>query len=111
MPTYRQTKGTDSTTKQRITDNSLAPQKLITFHIGRERRHTMPETKETQETQKPKVTLIGQNGNAFVVMGLCAKAWRRAGNDPDEWEKIQTDMMSGDYDHLLCVAMDNFDVS
>ena len=65
---------------------------------------------ETNEETKPKVTLIGQNGNAFVIMGLCHQAWRRAGKDMAEWEKIKEDMMSGDYDHLLCVAMDNFKV-
>ena len=65
---------------------------------------------ETDEVQKPEVTLVGQDGNAFSIMGTCRRAWQKAGKDMAEWEKIQEDMMSDDYNHLLFVAMEHFDV-
>jgi len=64
-----------------------------------------------QETQeKPEVKLIGEDGNAFSIMARCQRAWKDAGNNMDKWEKIQKEMMSGDYDHLLHVATQYFDV-
>lgn len=62
-------------------------------------------------TAKPKVKLTGKDGNAFSIMGACHEAWRKAKRDPAEWKTIQADMMSGDYNHLLCVAIDHFNVS
>lgn len=59
---------------------------------------------------KPEVKLSGINGNAFSIMGACRRAWEKAGMSSDEWNKIQEDMMSGDYDHLLQVAMEHFEV-
>jgi hypothetical protein len=63
------------------------------------------------------VELVGQDGNAFNVMGLCRQAFRAyCRNNTDvnfgvEWKKIQAEMMSGDYDHLLQTAMKFFDVT
>lgn len=59
---------------------------------------------------KPVVKLIGQDGNAFAIMGACRRAARKAGWTDEQWKKVQNDMMSGDYNHLLNVAMDNFEV-
>ena len=59
---------------------------------------------------RPEVKLIGEDGNAFAVLGKCSKAWREAGLPKEEWEKIRTEMMAGDYDHLLGTAMNHFDV-
>ncbi len=61
-------------------------------------------------TKKPTVELTGADGNAFAVIGLCREAAREAGTPTDEWRKIQVDMMSGDYDHLLTVVMTHFEV-
>jgi len=60
--------------------------------------------------KKPIVKLIGNDGNAFAVIGACMTAARKAGFTKEQMDAIRKDMMSGDYDHLLCVAMDNFDV-
>ena len=64
----------------------------------------------TQKKQ-PKVKLVGQDGNAFAIMGACRKAAQKAGWTPEQISAVMTEMRSGDYSHLLCVAMDNFDVS
>lgn len=65
------------------------------------------------------VQLTGQDGNAFMVLGLCQrafrKAYREAGVDAEttqtDWELIKGEMTSGDYDHLLGTAMQHFEVS
>lgn len=60
--------------------------------------------------KKPKVKLIGRDGNAFSIMGFCHEAWRKAGGDPTEWKTIREEMTSGDYNNLLATACKYFDV-
>ena len=62
----------------------------------------------TQE--KPSVTLIGRDGNAFAILGACRKAMRKARWDQEKQNTIMEEMMAGDYDHLLGTAMKYFDV-
>jgi hypothetical protein len=57
------------------------------------------------------VKLVSQDGNAFNVMGLTAKAMRRAGVSKEAIDAYMADAMSGDYDHLLAVTMQTVDVS
>lgn len=59
---------------------------------------------------RPRVRLIGADGNAFNVLGLCRQAAMRAGWSDEQWVSVRDNMMSGDYDHLLGVAMEYFDV-
>ena len=58
---------------------------------------------------KPEVTLVGNDGNAYAIIGSCKRA-SRDNYSAKEWESIQKEMMSGDYDHLLYTAMEFFDV-
>ncbi len=64
----------------------------------------------TETKVKPKVKLVGKDGNAFFIMGFCHEAWRKAKLPESEWKVIREDMTSGDYDHLLAVACEHFDV-
>ena len=64
----------------------------------------------TTPTDRPTVKLTGTDGNAFAVMGVCTRAAKRAGWSADDVTDLTRDMMSGDYDHLLGVAMTRFDV-
>lgn len=57
------------------------------------------------------VQLSGQNGNAFMVLGLCLRAARKAGLSKDEIEAFQAEATSGDYNKLLQTCMKWFDVS
>jgi len=59
---------------------------------------------------KPPVTLVGQDGNAFTILGLCHRAAKNAGWTPERWAAVRDEMMAGDYNHLLAVAMEHFDV-
>lgn len=51
------------------------------------------------------VTLTGEDGNAYAIMGAVQKGLRRAGVSSEEIEKYQQESMSGDYDNLLQTAM------
>jgi len=59
---------------------------------------------------KPTVKLIGEDGNAFSIMGRVKKALRQAGADQEYIDKYLGEATSGDYDHLLAVSMKYVDV-
>lgn len=47
------------------------------------------------------VELIGQDGNAFFIIGRVRQALRRAGVSMEEVDTFAEEAMSGDYDHVL----------
>lgn len=47
------------------------------------------------------VELIGQDGNAFFIIGRVRQALRRAGVSKEEVDTFAEEAMSGDYDHVL----------
>lgn len=61
-------------------------------------------------TTKPTVRLTGRDGNAFAIIGACRTAAKKAGWTKEQLEALTKDMISGDYNHLLTVALDRFDV-
>jgi hypothetical protein len=61
---------------------------------------TVPE-----DTVLAPVTLVGVDGNAFVIMGTVAKALKRAGNSQEVLDSYSEQSVRGDYDHMLQVAM------
>ena len=54
---------------------------------------------------KPTVKLVGEDGNAFYIMGLVKQSLRRAGADKEYIEKYLKEATVGDYDHLLVVSI------
>ena len=60
-----------------------------------------PET----DPRRPTVVLVGQDGNAFAVMGRVCAALRKAGYSKEERDEYTKQAMSGDYDNLLRVSM------
>ncbi len=65
---------------------------------------------------KPKVTLVGSDGNAFIVIGTATRAIKKFNRDCEESEKIdvkafQKESMSGDYDKLIQTVMKYCEVS
>lgn len=52
-----------------------------------------------------KYNLVGQDGNAFSLMGYTARALRREGLG-DLVSEMQKKAMSGDYYHLIAVCDD-----
>jgi len=62
---------------------------------------------KTNEEQKPVLKIIGEDGNAFYILG---KAMRVAKQNKMDWDAISKEAMSGDYDHLLATMDEYFDV-
>lgn len=54
---------------------------------------------------KIEVLLVGENGNAFNIIGKVRQALRRNGVDEKEVEEFTTQATSGDYDNVLATAM------
>jgi hypothetical protein len=51
------------------------------------------------------VKLVGEDGNAFNIIGKVRTAMRRGGVDQEQFLKYQAEATSGDYDNLLQVTM------
>lgn len=60
---------------------------------------------------KPEVVLVGEDGNAFAIMGRCKVAAKEAGWTTEEWKAVFDEMMDGDYNHLLNTVREHFEVS
>ena len=62
-------------------------------------------TTETIKYPEIEVELVGNDGNAFAIMGAVSKALKRAKVSEAEVKLYRAESMSGDYDNLLRVAM------
>ncbi len=60
--------------------------------------------------EKPFVKLIGEDGNAFGILGKVRDALRKAGADSEYINSYMTTAMSGDYDNLLATTAKFVDV-
>ena len=65
----------------------------------------MTNTPDNPKYPNIEVELIGNDGNAFSIMGAVRKALRRAGVSSDEIAEYTAQSTAGDYDNLLRVAM------
>lgn len=59
---------------------------------------------------KIKVKLVGEDGNAFAIMGRVSSAMRKAKLTPEQIKEYTQKARSGDYDNLLRVTMQYVDV-
>jgi hypothetical protein len=64
------------------------------------------------ETKYPKINvpMVGEDGNAFAILGRVKRVMRRAGLPDSEWEAFKAEATSGDYDNVLLTVMKWFDV-
>ena len=53
------------------------------------------------------VKLVGEDGNAFAILGRCYQALVRV-RRRDLWEEFRKKATSGDYNHLLTTVCDYF---
>jgi hypothetical protein len=67
-------------------------------------------TATTSSKPKPVVRLLGADGNAFNVLGLCRRAARRAGWAKEQIDAFTEEATGGDYDALLATVFRHFDV-
>lgn len=57
------------------------------------------------KNEKPKVKLVGEDGNIFSILGRASKALKRAGME-DQAKKMQEEVYaSGSYDQALQIVM------
>lgn len=56
------------------------------------------------------VELVGKDGNAFMILGLCHRAAQKAGLSKSEIDAFMQEAKSGDYNHLLNTCMEWFDI-
>lgn len=56
------------------------------------------------------IPMVGEDGNAFSILGRVKRIMRRAGLPDSEWEAFHTEATSGDYDNLLATVMRWFEV-
>ena len=62
---------------------------------------------ELREVRHPeiRVSLVGENGNAFAILGRVRKAMRGAGVDEEETQQFFREATTGDYNQLLATVM------
>ena len=53
-----------------------------------------------------RVKLVGEDGNAFAILGRVRQALRRGGESREFIEAFTKEATSGDYNHLLCPCME-----
>jgi hypothetical protein len=58
---------------------------------------------------KVRMRLVGEDGNAFAIMGRFRRAARDAGWSAEEISDVLEEAMAGDYDHLLATMMEHVD--
>jgi len=63
-----------------------------------------------ETTKKPIVKLVGNDGNAWAIIGRCTESARKAKWTSEQINEFRVKAMSGDYDNLLCTASEYFDV-
>jgi len=56
-----------------------------------------------------KLGIVGQDGNAFNILGLASRALKDNGQS-ELVDEYMTEAMAGDYDHLLRTTAQYFDV-
>lgn len=55
------------------------------------------------------VKLVGEDGNAFMILGKVSKALKRGGHE-DLAKEFMKEATNGDYDHLLQTAMEYVEI-
>jgi hypothetical protein len=63
---------------------------------------------QTTTDNKPKLKLIGADGNTFNLLGLAHRAALTAGWPKERWATVRNRAMTGNYDHLLVVLQEEF---
>lgn len=59
------------------------------------------------ERELPRLRMVGEDGNAFAILGRWQQAARRVGWTSDEVSAVVKHATSGDYNHLLATVADN----
>lgn len=66
--------------------------------------------KKLEPKIKPKVELVGQDNNIYVLVGLCSRALKKAGQFDEAKEMQEKIFKASSYDNALCILMDYCDI-
>jgi hypothetical protein len=69
----------------------------------------MDQSTKIETPNKPPLALVGEDGNAFFILGRAQRAARRAGWDQETIKAVMDEATSGDYNYLLATMMRYFD--
>lgn len=69
------------------------------------------KTKKVQTEAKLVLNLVGNDGNAWAILGRATRVARKAGWTKDRIDAIMKEATSGDYNDLLGTMMKYFDVT
>lgn len=61
--------------------------------------------------KRPKLKLVGQDGNAWMILGLAKRAADKAEWTAEQWVKVRDEAKNGNYDNLLKTMSKYFEVS
>jgi hypothetical protein len=82
--------------------------------VGLFTKTTTDELAIARATPKPekkaRVKLVGEDGNAFAILGRCVAAGKKAKYTPEQLKAFKDDATSGDYNHLLATCCEWFEV-
>lgn len=56
------------------------------------------------------VNIIGRDGNAFFILGACTSTMKQHKLPQSEIDSFMKEATAGNYDHLLCVVTEWFNV-
>jgi hypothetical protein len=75
-------------------------------------QQTTAEAERGVQPRHPEIAvrLVGEDGNAFAILGLVRIGLAAAGVDEAERAEFTAEATSGDYDHLLATCMRWVDV-
>jgi len=83
------------------------------LYLGVEGRGKEKEMGTKYQPRYPEVTvkLVGEDGNAFAILGRVTRALRQAGVDQAERAEFMAEATGGDYNDLLATCMRWVDVA
>jgi len=61
--------------------------------------------------ERPTLVLVGEDGNAFFILGKAQRVAKKAGWSEEKIKKFLDECRNGNYDHLLAVCMKHFNVT
>ena len=63
-----------------------------------------------ENNKKPKVKLVGEDGNVYNLIGICSRALKKAGQSEKAKEMSEKIFKSGSYHEALAIMMDYCEV-
>ena len=88
----------------------MAKEDFVREYESSEASSRMADAATTKANDRKPKLLVGQDGNAFSILGRMNRAGKAAGWDKAYRDEVTREATSGDYDKLLATAMKYFDV-